>query len=244
MPADRSSTATLCSLAVIAFAAACVAHEAAGHGLACLGTGGTVTLLTSVYFRCRPSLPVIDAAGVLMNFAVAAVAALGLRRGSRSPSLTAFLGLLLAFSGFWGAGYLLFSALTNDGDPAFVVRDLPLQPVWLWRLGMGVVGVWLYALILRHSAKFLPRGRPLLAAYGAAGLVGCLSVLFYQGPTLPALKEALQESLLGPVGLLLAARAAPAPGLHPVPYSRGIVVAGGVITALFWLVLGRGIYGG
>src|SRR5450432_1467618 len=157
---SRVDVATLCSLAAMAFVAACFAHEALGHGTACVATGGTVTLLTSVYFKCSASLPIVDAAGPSMNLAVALGAAMMLRR-SHGPAARTFLALLLAFNGFWGAGYFLFSGAANTGDWAFVLRDLSLEPRWLWRIAMVATGAWLYGVALRHVAPVLPRGRPL-----------------------------------------------------------------------------------
>lgn len=45
----RDSTLTLTSLGVLAFILADTTHEALGHGLATLATGGTPVLLTSSY---------------------------------------------------------------------------------------------------------------------------------------------------------------------------------------------------
>lgn len=243
----------------MAFIIACTAHEAIGHGLACLGNGGDITLLTSVYFRCRPGAVVVDAAGPLMSLAVAAIAAIVLRRRrlissqslTQDANSTVFSALLLAYSGFWGAGYFIFSAATNTGDWAYVLSGLSLEPRWLWRLGMGIIGVWLYVMIFRMASPFLPKGKPLVVAYFAAGLVACLSVFFYHGPALPALREAVQESMLAPLGLLLIALDRPAvknsrPPLVPplVGFSSTWVAASIVMIIIFWFSLGRGIYTG
>jgi len=239
MPADLSRLWTLCALAAMAFVAACIAHEAVGHGLTCLGTGGTVSLLSSVYFHCRPGHPLVDAAGPLSNLCVAAVFALAARRSRHVTARTAC-ALVAAFNGLWGAGYLIFSAVTDTGDLAFVVRDLALQPAWAWRLGMGLAGLWLYRLVVRNVAPCLPNGMPLLAAYCVAGGVACISVLFYPGEVLPALKEAAQESLLAPLGLLFVAFSRRPSRVLPPPSSRTVLLAGAIVVLAFWLTLGRG----
>jgi hypothetical protein len=239
MPADLCRLWTLCALAAMAFVAACTAHEAVGHGLACLGTGGTVTLLSSVYFRCQPGHPLVDAAGTLSNLCVAAVFALAARRSRHDTARTAF-ALVAAFNGLWGTGYLIFSAVTDTGDLAFVVRDLALRPAWAWRLGMGLAGLWLYGAVWRNLAPFLPKGRPLLAAYCTAGAVACLSVLSYQGAALPALKEAAQEGLLAPLGLLFVAFSRHPSRVLPPASSRNVMLAGAIVVLAFWLTLGRG----
>ncbi len=239
------SISTLCALAAAAFVVACVAHEAIGHGGACLATGGTIKLLTSVYFRCAPSRPVIDAAGPLTNLVVAAIVAGLLLKTVKSNLLRPFLALVRAFNGFWGAGYLIFSAITNTGDWAFVLRDLQLQPLWLWRTAMAPLGAFLYVVSLRLVAGHLARGTPLFAAYTVAGIVACSSTFFYPGAILPAIQEAAKESLLAAVGLvLLAFRRSqshlPA-GAVTVPFSFPILALSAFIVVLFWLILGRGI---
>ncbi|WP_369935975.1 hypothetical protein [Xanthomonas tesorieronis] len=239
MPANLSRLWTLCALAAMAFVAACIAHEAVGHGLTCLGTGGTVTLLSSVYFHCQPGHPFVDAAGPVSNLCVAAVFGAAAHR-SRHATARTVCALVAAFNGLWGAGYLIFSALTDTGDLAFVVRDLALRPAWVWRLGMGLAGLLLYGIVLRSVAPCLPKGRPLLAAYCAAGGVACASVLFYPGAVLPALKDAAQESLLAPLGLLFVALSRRASPVLPPASSRIIVLAGAIVVLAFWLTLGRG----
>lgn len=239
MPADLSRLCTLCALAAMAFVAACVAHEAAGHGLACLGTGGTVRLLSSVYFRCQPGHPFVDAAGTLSNLCVAAVCAVAAHRSRHATARTAF-ALLAAFNGLWGAGYLIFSAATDTGDLAFVLRDLGLHPAWAWRLGMGLAGLWLYSAVVRNVAPHLPNGMSLLAAYCVAGGVACISVLFYPGAVLPALKDAAQEGLLAPLGLLFVALSRRPSQVLPPPSSRPVMLAGAIVVLAFWLTLGRG----
>lgn len=239
MPADLSRLWTLCALAAMAFVAACTAHEAVGHGLACLGTGGTVGLLSSVYFRCQPGHPLVDAAGRLSNLCVAAIFILAARRSRHDTARTAF-ALVAAFNGLWGAGYLIFSAVTDNGDLAFAVRDLALRPAWAWRLGMALAGLWLYRGVLRSVAPCLPKGMPLLAAYCTAGGVACLSVLFYPGAVLPALKDAAQEGLLAPLGLLFVAFSRRPSRVLPPPSSRTVVLAGAIVVLAFWLTLGRG----
>ena len=243
MNSDALKVATLCGLAVLAFIVACTAHEAVGHGLACLGTGGKRTLLTSVYFRCNPGNPLTDLAGPAMNLAVAALAAATLPHTPMPSTRAVFLGLLLAFSGFWGAGYCIFSAVTDSGDLAFVLRDLSLQPRWLWRVGMGLIGLFLYRAIRKKAATVLPNGVPLIAAYCTVGAVSCLAVLFYQGPQLAALRESAQESLLAPIGLIFGEFGKPASRPYLAPASPAIIAVSVVVTVVFWFTLGRGFYG-
>ena len=243
MAESRVDVLTLCALSATAFVAACVSHEVLGHGMACVASGGAVKLLTSVYFKCSAGLPIVDASGPSMNLAVALGVTIVLGRGPWSASARTFLALLVAFNGFWGAGYFLFSGITNTGDWAFVLQDLSLEPRWLWRIAIVILGVWLYGLTLRLVAPVLPRGRVLVAAYSAAGVVACASTLFYAGATPPAMLEAAQESLLASLGLLYLAFArprSPATLVPVLPSSRRLQALGLVVVIVFWLTQGRG----
>jgi hypothetical protein len=232
----------------LAFTSACVAHEALGHGGACLLTGGKVLLLTSVYFRCVPGLPVVDAAGPVMNLSVAAIAMLALRR-IRTPGYgRSFAALVVAFNALWGAGYFLFSAVTYQGDWAFVLRGLQAPHPWVWRVLLGVLGAWLYGNALRATSPYLPRGAPLAWAYVAGGAVAIASVLLFSGPTLPALREAAQESLLASAGLLYLAfvrTSSPPSEWAPVagPSMRWIWPLGLGMLVVFLATLGPGFRG-
>ncbi len=204
-------------MGAVAFVSACVAHEAVGHGGTCLLTGGRVQLLSSVYFRCAPGRALVDAGGPSMNLVVAAMA-MWLMRRLRSPGARTFAALAAAFNAMLGAGYLVFSAVTDHGDWAYVLRAFPAVPNGVARLLIGLLGAWLYRGALRATRPCLPRGAPLAWAWVGGGLVESASVLLFAGPALPALREAVQESLLASVGLLYlafagssSAQAAPVP---------------------------------
>lgn len=223
-----------------------MSHEAVGHGGMCLALGGRVTLLTSVYFRCSNGGPLIDAAGPLMSLAVGATCWIALRLW---PSLPAngrlFLVFAMAFNLFWGAGYFIFSAITNNGDWAFALRGLALQPNWLWRGLMGALGVDLYHRSIELVAFYLPSGTPLVVPYLAAGVVSCLAALFFVGLPLPAVGEAAQESFAAGVGLLLFAyrkfhRPESRSAVVLVNQSNRWVLAGALLILAFVATLGRG----
>lgn len=245
LPSRTHSYSTVGAIAAVAFIAACVAHEAIGHGGMCLAVGGRVTLLTSVYFRCTNGGPLTDAAGPLMNLIVGALCwSLARRRPLASPSRLFFV-LAMAFNLFWGAGYFIFSAVTNTGDWAFVLNGLSLEPRWLWRLFMGSLGVFIYVRSIGIVRSCVPPGTPLVVPYVVAGVVSCVAALFSAGPALPALREAAQESLGAAIGLLiLSYRNTRQP--HPLPspilvaHSIGWLLFSAVVTVLFFLLLGRG----
>lgn len=198
----RNPVSVFAMLGALGFVSACVAHEALGHGLSCLLTGGSIKLLTSVYFKCVPAPPFVDAAGPLMNLLVALAAYLAIVSRKLSLASNAMLALIVAFNAFWGSGYFVYSAAFNTGDLAYVLRDLNAQPRAIWRIAMGLAGIIIYITSLRYVAKFLPRGRALFAAYVASGVTACLSVACYSGPLVPALREAILESLVASAGLV------------------------------------------
>ena len=165
------------------------------------------------------------------------------------PSLSVnwrlFLVFTMAFNLFWGAGYFVSSAITNNGDWAFVLRDLRLQPNWLWRCLMGALGAYLYYRSVLLTAFYLPRRTPLVFPYLSAGIVSCVAVLFFNGPKLPALGEAVQEIFGASVGLLLLAyfrarRPEPPPVVMPVEHSFGWLIPALLVTLVFFATLGRG----
>jgi hypothetical protein len=240
------SYATLAAIAALAFIVACVAHEAVGHGGMCIAVGGHVTLLTSVYFHCTRGGPLTDAAGPLMNLAVAAGFWSVLRvRRSLSANWRRFLVFAMAFNLFWGAGYFVFSAVTNTGDWAFVLRDLALEPRWLWRCLMGALGAYLYDRSIALIASHLPPHTPLVAPYLVAGAVSCLAALCFTGPILPAIREAAQESFGAAAGLLLLAyrnssRAESRSPVVWVGHSNGWILTSTLVLLAFVATLGRG----
>lgn len=243
----RHDTPTLIAIAALAFIAACVAHEAIGHGGMCLATGAHITLLTSVYFHCSIGSPLTDAAGPAMNLVVGAAGWLALEGWSMpSPQWRIFLVFTMAFNLFWGAGYFVFSAVTDTGDWAFVLRDLSLQPRPLWLFLSGVLGICLYSGSVQLVARQLPQRIPLLAVYLAAGFVSCVAALFFTGPLWPALREAAMESFGAAVGLLFLARrtswqGAPAVLETIVARSNRWLGVSAFVVPVFVATLGRGM---
>jgi hypothetical protein len=78
-----------------------------------------------------------------VNLAFAAMFWLLLRRkGGYSPATRYFLVLAMAANLFTGTGYFLFSGFTNFGHWAAVIHAL--EPHWLWRVGLVVIGAASY----------------------------------------------------------------------------------------------------
>lgn len=144
----HADTLSLISLAVLAFALAIVAHEALGHGGACLLVGGTPNRLTSVSFDCdvrsgSASAITVAAGGTIVNFVCALFAMWRYsRRRDRQSSGALFLWLFATINVLQGFGYFLFSGVGRIGDWAEVMAAV--HPEWLWRACLAVGGFAAY----------------------------------------------------------------------------------------------------
>lgn len=233
------------AIACLGFISACVAHEVLGHGGMCLARGDRITLLTSVYFHCSQDTTITTAAGNLMNLAVAMIC-FALLRFRLSPGWRLLLVFAAAFNAFWACGYIILSAVTDNGDWAFVLRDLALNPPWLWRCVMALLGIALYYVATRLVVSRLPRGTPLLLPTLAAGVLACVAALFYAGPVMSALRDSAQEGFGAGVGLLLIARARYRRGEQSqpeasLPLSRNWIIAALAVIVVFVATLGHGV---
>lgn len=243
--AKMHSYAIPASAAAIAFIVACVSHEVIGHGGLCLAGGGRITWLSSVYFHCSNGGPFGAAAGPIANLLVGALCWWLLQQAHlSSPSARLLVVLSMAFNLFWGAGYFIFSAIVDTGDWAWFLHDLALKPLWLWRSGMGALGIFLYVLAVRIVSRHWPAGVCSCVPYLAAGLVASLATLFYFGSVLPALRDAAQESFGAAMGLLLHAKGPrqrlPAFAQQSVSRNNYWAFCAGILVCIFWLTLGRG----
>lgn len=253
--AQRDSPPTIGALALIAMCLVTFAHEALGHGGACLALGGQVELLTSSLFRCDRASPLIDAAGPLTNLLLGLAAwALRSRIAAYRASPRLFLILVTAFSLFWEGGYLVQAMLLRDGDSYFVARDLLGEPRLWWRIVLGAVGVAIYGAAVVVTSRALTglwpdRARARGAARTAwlvavAGAV--LAALLYQGPHAGRnLHDTVTEIGLASLPLLLipggAGETPASEGAVRIGFSPSVVVLAVVVFALFAAIQGRGL---
>jgi hypothetical protein len=243
---------TVCALAVIAVTITTAAHEALGHGSACLLLGGQITQLTSVYFQCSLHSSLIAPAGPLGNIVagiLAWVVQMALpRRASRARLLAL---LVMAFSLFWEAGYLLASMIVGRGDYAVVGQELLGSPQWPWRVSGILAGLLLYMLFARvlgictHSYTTSVGRVPLLL--GTAWLAGMFAVgaaaLLYAPDRGAAYGRAACEiasafPLLYPFNRIMATDHNAAPAIERSPAWIGVAI---VVYAVFAATLGRGL---
>ncbi|HYQ96059.1 MAG TPA: hypothetical protein VER38_03525 [Candidatus Eisenbacteria bacterium] len=150
----HSSLATVTSVAVVAYAACDMIHEALGHGLACALIPGVRALsISTVALQTSTESRLVAAAGSIAN-ALAGILLLALsRRRKRFDSMGYFLWLLATLNLFNGTGYLLFSGLLDVGDWAAVIAGL--KPYGAWRGVLAISGLVTYALAASASAASL-----------------------------------------------------------------------------------------
>ena len=254
---------TVTAIALVAYAASNVLHEALGHGGACVGLGGKPNVLSAVHFDCGEEAISalagrgVAAAGTIVNFIAGAIGLVAFRgiNPVRKPHLSYFLWLFTTLNLLMGAGYFLFSGVGNIGDWSAVASDT-VSPV-IWRPAMAVVGGALYFLIARASGQWLGalvgsddlamrRSRLLsVPAYIAGGLLFCISGLFNPvGPILIAISAAA-ASFGGASGLLWLTQFTgdSKRSAEPAKLERSYawIVAGCIVSAVFVEILGPGI---
>lgn len=158
--AVRDDRITVAAIGILAACVTTLAHEAVGHGGVCLLSGGHVVRLTNVYFRCDLRSVWISPAGPFGNYLAALLAGLlGAVVPRRATGLRLLLALVMAFSLFWEAGYLIFAGVKREGDYAEALRDAGAPTVWPW-LAIAA-GLTVYAVATRLVAAAAARFGPL-----------------------------------------------------------------------------------
>jgi hypothetical protein len=263
---DRSlpDLLTVTAIALVAYAASNVLHEAVGHGAACVALGGKPNVLSSVHFDCNEEAISalarrgVAAAGTIVNLIAGAIGLVALKATNpvRKPHISYFLWLFTTLNLLMGAGYILFSGVGNIGDWADVASGT-VSP-FIWRPAMAVLGGAVYFLLARQSGQWLGalvgsddlsirRSRLLSApAYVAGGLLFCLSGLFNPvGPVLIAISAAA-ASFGGASGLLwlIQFTRGSKRSAEPAELQRSYawIVAGCIASVIFVGILGPGIH--
>lgn len=232
---------TLVCIAFAAYLAADLAHEALGHGGACLALGGRVLMVDTTFEDCSIKSTLIDGAGPTMGILAALLAWAG-ARVARTQSLRLFLVLLFAFAAFWNVGYMIKSGLMHNGDWHFVIASL--QPTAAWHIGLAILGIVLYIAAMRMLVRIWPAGgdmtstRFALIAYLAAAALSAAGGAFDPKGHAAILTDALPSSLAA-IGLVLV-------GMRrtsdvAVPVSAGWIGAGVLSAVLFVALLGPGV---
>ncbi len=239
---------TVGSIAALAFVVASLSHEALGHGGVAYLVGARHIVLSYTYLSTDIQHRALSAAGPLANLGEGLVA-FGLARTLRRRAATTyFLFLLAAFNLLVAAAYLLYSGVSDTGDLAVVVAELP--HLRLLRLGMDLLGLVLYGAVLLALRSVLRRfhaPRPPLTATAyvvalglnsAAGLLNPLGLRYFLLSALPA-AAAANAGLLALPGM--ANRRLPEGALLRVERSYPWVLAGLLAAAFFVFVVGPGL---
>jgi hypothetical protein len=257
-PAARDRV-TIVAISIVAFALANMLHEGAGHGGACLVTGGHAKVLSSVHFECDRGGRLIAAGGTLVNFLVGFLCWIALRVAKAARGhWRYFLWVLMTVNLLQGGGYFLFSGLGNFGDWAEVIRGL--EPAWLWRAGLVVLGVVSYMLLmwlaLRELRPFLGEGdwrrggaKDLtLVPYLTGGVLYTVAGMFNPVGMILVALSAAAASFGGTSGMAwmtqyLGGKLAPRTASQPLALRRSFawIVVAVMVAAVFIGVLGRGV---
>jgi len=238
--------------ALIAVAAACIvtfAHEAIGHGTACLILDGRITLVTSVLFACTVKTGAVAAGGPIGDLVGAALAWLVLQFVPRANLRLALLLLLVTgFGVFWEAGYLFKAMSFADGDSYFAALGAFGKPDWWWRIGGFATGVLLYGIGIRATAtsarRFCFSPDVFRTCWLAATLSAVLAAAFYSPARLFAMGQAALEIGAASWPLLLMSRQLPLQqltGAAPIARNVGWIAGAGLFYILFVATLGRGM---
>jgi hypothetical protein len=145
-----SSLATTVSIAVVAYAAADVAHELLGHAIVAALYGVKVLSISSVALQTAQSNRAVAAAGTMVNIVAGAIVFALIARKPRFSGGRYCLWLF-GFVSLMNCEYLVFSGVLDSGDWAVVIAGL--NPAWAWRLGIAAAGVILYAAAIQLAAR-------------------------------------------------------------------------------------------
>jgi hypothetical protein len=257
---------TVAAIAVIAYALANVLHEGLGHGGACLVVGCTPKVLSSMHFDgnttglSRAATNFIEAGGTLANL-LAAVVSFAWFRTHAAASVHAryFAWLLGTVNLLHAAGYLLFSGVGNIGDWAAIVRGL--QPAWVWRTTMAVLGGTAYWFSVRYAlvtmGPFIGGETPeryrrgltlMLVPYVTGAVLYLVAGAFNPVGLVLVAISAAPASLGGTSGLAwgpqyLRGNIIPRADVSPTVVSRstGWIVTAAAVALVFVAILGPGI---
>ena len=246
---------TLAAIGVVAFVIADMTHEAIGHGSVFLMMGGKNAVLTTGNLSTDFAGRWLAAGGPLANIIAGGILWFVLRR-ERSLSVQAryFLWLCMAFNLLFGTGYLMYSGIANFGDWAAVIAGL--EPWWLWRAALFVIGVIAYRFSMKIVAyagvDFLSTepgakadSRIVLVPYFAAGITACAAAFFNPLGPMMILTVGAAASFGAGIGLALIQRAFPYLPASAAPArvtrSWGWIGVAAIVLVVFVGVVGPGI---
>lgn len=212
---------TIVAIAAMAISFTVAFHEGV-HALACVAVGGDLLEYSALYEECDSStaLQARIVAGSAPTFNLLAGVLLWLiirNRRMRSSETFFFLWLFMLMNWFYGAGYFMLSGIVNIGDWAAVFEGL--EPGWLWRVPMTLVGVALFILFVRLGLDEFGR-----MVGGSSGeqlhRANKLFILSYAASFLVV----LMAGFFCPYGLL------------SLPVTAGLFAVAGALSPFLWMI--------
>jgi hypothetical protein len=250
---------TIVAIAIVAYVFASVIHEGIGHGGACVLTGGKPLAISTVHCECDKEGRLVAAGGTIANIIAGVVCWIASRLVRRVSHLRYFLWLLMTINLMDAGGYFLFSGIGNIGDWAVVIHGL--QPVWLWRIALTLIGLVSYLLFvwtaLLEMRPFLgPEGHDrvqrakklALVPYLTGGILSCVAGLPNPVGMILVAMSAAAASFGGTSGLawmwqLVNGRLVPnaAFEMPSLSRSRAWIIAASTLAVAFIALLGPGL---
>lgn len=234
---------------VLAASLATLCHETLGHGLGCIGVGGHVTLLTSIWFRCQGATSITDAGGPIASLIAGTAAMMFLSYKAPGPIMRLIVLLFGGLSLFWFAGQLIDHPLVNRDDWAFIARRMGWS--WVWRPITGAIGIttyvalmrWTFAVVRRQGAPGWPAIR---LAYASAAASAVIAGLMWRPEPIRSAIEGFLTLGMAPLGLLAAARKASLDAERnavatSMPRSWSLIALSLVVFSLFLFLQARGL---
>jgi hypothetical protein len=241
--------ATVIALGALAATLATLCHETLGHGLGCIGVGGHVTLLTSIWFRCKGGSIVTDAGGPMGNLVAGSLAVALLSYTRPDPKVRLLLLLLGALNLFWFMGQIAFESLAHTREDWYWL--LQMGRTTNWRIAGAVAGIGGYMLVRRWLVAVIrkqrgPRAKTIHLAYAAAAAFAIIAGLMWRPQPFRSAFEGLLVLGVAPLGLLTVARRAAADaeddlGGSSVTRSWAWICACVALVGIFLLLQARGL---
>ena len=212
---------TVVAIAAIAISLNVAAHEGV-HALACLSVGGNLQEYSALYESCdglaTSQAKIVAGSAPTYNLIAGAILWIALRKIIETSSETwYFLWLFMLMNWYYGAGYFIFSGMSNVGDWAVVINGW--EPAWFWRLLITIVGALLYIIFTRLALQEFGKyvGGEADEQYRRANKLWILSYI-------TALVVILIAGVFCPYGFL------------SLPVTAGLFGVAGALSPLLWMV--------
>ncbi|MEA3440664.1 MAG: hypothetical protein U9R58_10310 [Chloroflexota bacterium] len=142
---------TVVAIAAIAISFTVAFHEGV-HAITCLAVGGNLQEYSALYESCdsltESQAKIVAGSAPTYNLIAGFFLWIILRNSRKQSSeIQFFLWLFMLMNWFYGAGYFIFSGITNVGDWAVVINGW--EPSWVWRIIMTIVGTLFFVLFVR-----------------------------------------------------------------------------------------------